>query len=55
VSISCGGLADWLFGALRDKQVPLSQIFGAFACTAIISVVLVLLIKPRNELIPPSQ
>lgn len=51
VSISCGGLADWIFGALRDQQVPLSQIFGGFACTAILSVVLVLLIKPKDELI----
>ena len=51
VSISCGGLADWIFGALRDQQVPISQIFGGFACTAILSVVLVLLIKPKDELI----
>ncbi|MFM1801481.1 MAG: L-galactonate transporter [Planctomycetota bacterium] len=48
VSISCGGLADWGFGLLRDRQVPLSQIFGIFACTAIISVILVLLIRPRD-------
>ena len=49
VSISCGGLADWGFGTLRDKQVPLSMIFGIFACTAIFSVLLVLMIKPRDE------
>src|SRR5207237_3954346 len=47
VSISCGGLADWGFGALRDRQVPLNLIFGAFAGTALLSVVLVLLIRPR--------
>ncbi|MEP7002841.1 MAG: MFS transporter, partial [bacterium] len=31
VSISCGGLADWGFGALRDRHVPLFGIFGVFA------------------------
>lgn len=28
VSISCGGLADWGFGMLRDRHVPLNVIFG---------------------------
>jgi MFS family permease len=55
VSISCGGLADWGFGALRDRQVPLNVIFGAFASTAIISVVLVLLIRPNRDLIAQDQ
>jgi MFS family permease len=50
VSISCGGLADWGFGVLRDRQVPLNMIFSVFASLAILSVVLVLLIKPRNDL-----
>lgn len=49
VSIGCGGLADWGFGILRDHKVPLSQIFGAFASVAIVSVVVVLLIRPRRE------
>jgi len=48
VSISCGGLADWGFGILRDRQVPLFGIFGIFASAAVISVVLVLLIRPRD-------
>jgi MFS family permease len=48
VSISCGGFADWGFGALRDRQVPLFGIFGVFASAAVISIVLVLLIKPRH-------
>jgi hypothetical protein len=48
VSISCGGFADWGFGALRDRRVPLFGIFGAFASVAVLSVVLVLLIKPRE-------
>jgi MFS transporter, Spinster family, sphingosine-1-phosphate transporter len=48
VSISCGGLADWGFGALRDRQVPLFGIFTVFASAAVLSVVLVLLIKPRQ-------
>jgi MFS transporter, Spinster family, sphingosine-1-phosphate transporter len=46
VSISCGGLADWGFGALRDAKVPLNLIFGTFAGVALISVVLVLAIRP---------
>jgi hypothetical protein len=46
VSISCGGLADWGFGILRDRNVPLAGIFSVFASVAILSVVLVLLIKP---------
>jgi MFS family permease len=48
VSISCGGFADWGFGILRDRQVPLFGIFGIFASAAVLSVVLVLLIKPRH-------
>jgi MFS family permease len=49
-SISCGGLADWGFGVLQDRQVPLSLIFGIFSGIALISVVLVLLIRPNNKL-----
>jgi MFS transporter, Spinster family, sphingosine-1-phosphate transporter len=49
VSISCGGLADWGFGVLRDGHVPLNVIFGVFATAAIVSIVLVLLIRPRND------
>ena len=47
VSISAGGLADWGFGIMRDRQVPLAGIFSIFASAAVISVVLVLLIRPR--------
>lgn len=46
VSISCGGLADWGFGILRDVQVPLMAIFGIFASVALVSIGLVLMIKP---------
>jgi MFS family permease len=45
-SISCGGLGDWGFGLLRDRHVPLNLIFGAFAGVALLSVGIVLLIKP---------
>ncbi len=55
VSISFGGLADWGFGALRDRQVPLNVIFGGFAGLAIISVVLVLLIRPRPVVASQEQ
>jgi MFS transporter, Spinster family, sphingosine-1-phosphate transporter len=50
VSISAGGLADWGFGVMRDRNVPLQIIFSGFATLAIISVLLVLLIRPRPEL-----
>lgn len=48
VSISCGGLADWWFGILRDWQVPLMMIFGVFAGIALFSGLLVLLIRPAQ-------
>jgi hypothetical protein len=48
VSISCGGLADWGFGILRDRNVPLNVIFSVFAAAAVASVVIVLLIRPRK-------
>lgn len=48
VSISCGGFADWGFGILRDRQVPLNLTFSIFASAAIVSIVLVLLIRPRE-------
>lgn len=50
VSISCGGFADWGFGALRDRHVPLGVIFGAFAAVALLSVFIVLCIRPRENL-----
>jgi MFS transporter, Spinster family, sphingosine-1-phosphate transporter len=50
VSISCGGLADWGFGRLRDEKVPLNVTFSAIASVAIVAVVLVLLIRPRPEM-----
>jgi MFS family permease len=50
VSISCGGLADWGFGQLRDRHVPLSLTFGIFAGVALLSIVLVLMIRPRGDL-----
>jgi MFS family permease len=55
VSISFGGLADWGFGVLRDRHVPLSLIFGVFSGTALISILLVLLIRPNNQLSAQDQ
>jgi len=46
VSISCGGFADWGFGWLRDRDVPLNAIFGVFAGVALLSAIIVLLIRP---------
>jgi MFS family permease len=48
VSISCGGLADWGFGALRDRAIPLNAIFAIFAAACIVSIALVLLIRPQK-------
>lgn len=50
MSGSCGGFGDWGFGILRDRHVPLNVIFGAFAGVALLSVFLVLLIRPNPEL-----
>ena len=55
VSISCGGLADWGFGVLRDRDVPISIIFGVFAGIAIVSIVLVLLIRPMKGNSAPDR
>ncbi len=55
VSISCGGLADWGFGTMRDRHIPLNVIFGVFASAALFSVVLVLLIRPRQGLIDQER
>ena len=49
VSISCGGFGDWAFGALRDRNVPLNLIFGVFAGVALLSVGIVLMIRPGRE------
>jgi predicted MFS family arabinose efflux permease len=48
VSISCGGFGDWAFGALRDRHVPLNLTFGVFAGLALLSIFIVLLIKPAR-------
>ncbi|MFM9068502.1 MAG: MFS transporter [Planctomycetota bacterium] len=50
VSISCGGFADWGFGVMRDRQLPLNVIFSVFAAAVIISVFIVLCIRPREAL-----
>lgn len=49
VSISCGGFGDWGFGKLRDNNVPLNLIFGAFAMVAAVSIIIVLLIRPSGN------
>jgi MFS family permease len=49
VSISCGGFGDWAFGALRDRHVPLNLIFGVFAGVALLSIFIVLMIRPAEE------
>jgi MFS transporter, Spinster family, sphingosine-1-phosphate transporter len=49
VSISCGGFADWGFGVLRDRGVPVYVTFGALAAAALVSVGLMLLIRPKED------
>ncbi len=53
-SISCGGVADWGFGHLRDLNIPLLAIFGIFSAVAALSVILVLLIRPRYTDLSPA-
>ena len=50
VSISCGGAGDWGFGFLQDRGVPLPVIFGCFTAVALVSVIVVLLIRPDPKL-----
>ncbi|HNA92819.1 MAG TPA: MFS transporter [Chitinophagaceae bacterium] len=47
VSISCGGFADKIFGVLKDRQVSMLTTFGLFAMVCLVSVFLVLMIKPK--------
>jgi MFS family permease len=47
VSMSFGGLGDKGYGVLRDRGVAIDVIFGAFAAVALLSVAIVLLIRPR--------
>ena len=49
VSLGCGGLGDWLFGVLRDRQVPLPAIFGVFAGIALVSVGIALRLRPTGK------
>ena len=46
VSISCGGAGDLAFGWLQDRGVPLPIIFGCFTGVALLSLIVVLLIRP---------
>lgn len=48
VSMMFGGVADWGFGVMQDRHVPLNLIFTAFAGVCVLSALLVLLIRPRD-------
>lgn len=48
VSMTFGGVADWGFGVMNDRGVPLNVTFGLFAMVALVSVALVLMIRPRK-------
>ncbi|HEY1081804.1 MAG TPA: MFS transporter, partial [Prosthecobacter sp.] len=40
VSMMCGGVADWGFGYMTDRHVPLNVIFGVFAGVCVVSALL---------------
>jgi MFS family permease len=48
VSISCGGLADWGFGKLKDQGASEPLVFGVFAALALVAGLLVLCIRPKS-------
>jgi MFS transporter, Spinster family, sphingosine-1-phosphate transporter len=48
VSMTFGGLGDKGYGVLRDRGVAIDAIFGAFAGVALLSIAIVLLIKPKS-------
>jgi MFS family permease len=52
VSMMCGGAADWGFGYMSDQGVPLNMIFGVFSCICIVSVGIVMMIRPREQVGP---
>jgi MFS family permease len=47
VSMTSGGVADWGFGVMSDRHVPLNLIFGVFALVCVVSLVIVLMIRPK--------
>jgi hypothetical protein len=47
VAISCGGFADWGFGLMRDRGITINAIFAVFASFCVLSLVLVMLIRPK--------
>ncbi|MES2597588.1 MAG: MFS transporter [Verrucomicrobiota bacterium] len=49
VSMTFGGLGDKGYGALRDRGVPIDYIFGAFAAIAMLSIFIVLMIRPKQS------
>lgn len=54
VSMTFGGLGDKGYGSLRDHGVPIDYIFGVFACIALLSVGIVLMIRPKETDKSPS-
>lgn len=47
VSMMCGGAADWGFGAMTDAGVALNMIFGVFSLICVVSLGIVLMIRPK--------
>jgi sugar phosphate permease len=49
VSISCGGLADWGFGKLKDQNASEPLIFAVFSALALFAGLMVLCIRPKSQ------
>lgn len=49
VSMTFGGLGDKGYGALRDRGIAIDYIFGVFAGIALLSIIVVMLIRPKES------
>ncbi len=47
ISMMCGGAADWGFGAMTDAGIALNMIFGVFSLICVVSLGIVLMIRPK--------
>ncbi len=55
VSISAGAFADWGVGIMYEAKTPMFVIFSMFAALCLVSVFLVLMIRPRYSFDASSQ
>jgi MFS family permease len=50
VSISCGGGADWAFGAMRVRGISDAVIFTILGSASVVSIALVMLVRPKRKI-----